>query len=904
MWSYALLLTAAMAARELPPQPSLLAARDAVRALRQKDPLPEGGVIVPIKAGRQLVTETVAFDKNDSGTATAPIIYRGEPGAILNGGRVLPATSFAPVSDAAALARLPETARGKVLVCDLKAQGLTEYGALESYGFGRRPDKAPIELFVGGRQMTLARYPNKGWIKLEKVQDRGSVHGSNVPGEPELLEKPERGAIFDGPGKDRLARWKTADDLWLFGYWWWDWADQAVKVDRIDYDAGTIKTVQPHEYGYRAGGRYYAFNLLEELDQPGEWYLDRAAGRLYLWPTAPLDGQSVELSLLTTPMVALNGASHVRLEGLAFETMRGQAISVTDGEGVWLAGDRMARTGRNAVTVSGGKDHRVVACDIVDTNGGVHVSGGDRRSLTPAGHMVENCSFDNYARIMRTYNGAIHIDGVGIRAAHNLVRNAPHAGIFFGGNDHVIEFNEFYDICQETSDCGVIYAGRTWFSRGNVIRGNFIHDIRGIGGVGAFGIYLDDCFSSAEVTDNVLANMDDGAFLIGGGRDNIITNNLCYRTGPLMLDDRGLGWGARGCKPGQQLWDTLVALPYKQPPWSTKYPKLPGMLDDEPATPKGNVVERNVFVAMGAPQIAKTARDNGSVKDNLVVADDPGFVNLAALDLRLRPDAALLAKLPGFRPIAVDKAGLVVDAWRRAVAPARPSLLGSGKTVVGAGDLVLATRTPVAIIRYTLDGTAPSAKSTLYRGPVRLTKSVTLRAVAFGANGAASDELTADIQVKPIGPGQPVYLSELPAFDVAAYGGDIKRDQNMAGGAISLGGRTFERGLTMHPAETPEGGRATATWLIDGGLKAARRLLATVGVDATATDRGSVVFIVDVQVGGIWREALRSPTLRGAQPPVAVDVPLAGADKVRLRVTDSGDDIHSDHAAWGGVRFE
>ena len=713
MWTYALLLTVLAAPRELPPQPSLAAARDAVRALRQQGGLPEGGVIQPIAAGRQTVTATVAFTKEDSGTANAPVVYRGQPGTVLNGGKVLPAAAFGPVTDAATLARLPEPARGKVQVCDLRAQGLTDYGTLETYGFGRRPDKAPIELFVGGREMTLARYPNKGWIRLEKVLDRGSVNGSNVPGEPPLFEKPDRGAIFEGPGKERLARWATADDLWLFGYWWWDWADQAVKVDKIDLQAGTIKTVQPHEYGYRAGGRYYAYNLLEELDEPGEWYLDRTAGRLYLWPPTPLAGVDVELSLLTAPMATLTDVSHVAIEGIAFETMRGQAVSVTGGDSVRLAGDRFVRTGRNPVSVTGGRNHRVVACDIIDTNGGIHISGGDRRTLTPAGHVVENCSFDNYARLMRTYNGAIHIDGVGIRASHNLIRHAPHAGIFFGGNDHVIELNEFYEICQETSDCGVIYAGRTWYSRGNVIRGNFIHDIRGIGGVGAFGIYLDDCFSSAEVTDNVLANMENGAFLIGGGRDNIITNNLCYRTGPLMLDDRGLGWGARGCKPGEQLWDTLVALPYKQPPWSTKYPTLPKLLDDEPAVPKGNVVERNVFVAMGAPQIAKAARDNGSVKDNLVTPDDPGFVNLAALDLRLKPGSSVAAKLPGFKPIAVDQAGLVVDAWRKLVAPARPTLVGVDKTIVGAGDLVLATRTPVALIRYTLDGSQPTAKSTL-----------------------------------------------------------------------------------------------------------------------------------------------------------------------------------------------
>jgi hypothetical protein len=50
-----------------------------------------------------------------------------------------------------------------------------------------------------------------------------------------LREKPDRGAIFEF-GNPRLARWRDADDLWLFGFWWWDWADQAVRVASIDVE--------------------------------------------------------------------------------------------------------------------------------------------------------------------------------------------------------------------------------------------------------------------------------------------------------------------------------------------------------------------------------------------------------------------------------------------------------------------------------------------------------------------------------------------------------------------------------------------------------------------------------------------------------------------------------------------
>jgi len=82
------------------------------------------------------------------------------------------------------------------------------------------------------------------------------------------------------------------------------------------------------------------------------------------------------------------------------------------------------------------------------------------------------------------------------------------------------------------------------------------------------------------------------AILIGGGRDNTMTNNIfikCDRA--FSIDARGLGW-ARGV--GDFATQELIALNYKQPPWSIRYPELLNILEDEPLAPKGNVVARNI----------------------------------------------------------------------------------------------------------------------------------------------------------------------------------------------------------------------------------------------------------------------------------------------------------------------
>ena len=77
------------------------------------------------------------------------------------------------------------------------------------------------------------------------------------------------GFTYEG---DRPRRWQNTDDLWVHGYWAWDWANSYERLDTIDHAQRLVKTAPPHGlYGFRTGQRIYFLNVLEELDQPGEW---------------------------------------------------------------------------------------------------------------------------------------------------------------------------------------------------------------------------------------------------------------------------------------------------------------------------------------------------------------------------------------------------------------------------------------------------------------------------------------------------------------------------------------------------------------------------------------------------------------------------------------------------------
>src|SRR6185436_2343821 len=202
---------------------------------------------------------------------------------------------------------------------------------------------------------------------------------------------------------------------------------------------------------------------------------------------------------------------------------------------------------------------------------GASLNGGTRSTLTPGGLYVEHSHLHHWSGWNPVYHAGITVSGVGNRIAHNSLHDAPHEAIGFGGNDHVIEYNEFHDLVNESNDAGVIYSGRTWSTRGHVIRYNYFHHVYGFNRAGANCVYLDDQFSSALVYGNLFYKVPH-AVELGGGRDNYVNNNIFVECGTsISLDARGLGWasGTFGT-----LSNELVALPYKTPPWSVRYPEL------------------------------------------------------------------------------------------------------------------------------------------------------------------------------------------------------------------------------------------------------------------------------------------------------------------------------------------
>lgn len=651
------------------PFATLEGARNAIRRLRDPDKLQPGAVHVEILEGTYEMTGEFKLEAVDSGKdSLSRVTYAGQKGAEvrISGGRKL--TQWEPVSDPDILRKFSPEVRGKIYQTDLFAEGITDYGF---------PGGGGMELFFNDIPMWISRYPNKGFMKITGLFHIDPVDVRGTPG--------DKVGRFNYDDR-RISLWKDEKDAWVHGYWFWDWSEQRHKIGSLDTINRIIEVVPPwHHYGYRLGQWFYGFNLLSEIDEPGEYYIDREKGLLYFYPPSDIHQGHSYVSLIQS-LISMDQTSYVTIEGVILEGCREPVVNMQNCTGACIGGCTIRNAGDWAVKISRGTQNGVSGCDIYNVGaGGVSIEAGDRKTLVAGNCFADNNHIHQTARIKRISNPCISIYGVGNRASHNLMEKVPHMAIYFNGNDHRMEYNEITEACYESNDAGAIYAGRNWTMRGNIIRYNYLHDISGFEGKGCVGIYLDDAFSSAEVTGNIFCRVT-RAMMIGGGRDNTVTNNIFIDCVPAIhVDGRGLNWMAYHIDSWiqeEKEKGTILGIAYNQPPYSTRYPKLSVILTDEPYAPKGNVISTNIclggvwdkpagFWKMSIEPVAgpylkmknNIVSPNTKVEDPLsasFVVTDPLFVNPkdpGQSDFQLSANSP--AMQVGFKQIPFERIGLI-----------------------------------------------------------------------------------------------------------------------------------------------------------------------------------------------------------------------------------------------------
>jgi hypothetical protein len=554
-------------------------------------------------------------------------------------------------------------------------------------------------------------------MKIGKVTDKGSV--------PRIGDKSNRGPIF-AYTDDRHKKWAGQKNIWIQGTMNYGYADDYNSIEYIDTITGQVKLGKPHLYGVAAGRdyqEYVAINILEELDSPGEWFVDETTGMLYFWPPTAMKGSLVQVSILEDPIIALEGTKHVQLKGLTVEAGRGIGIYVERSHYTLIAGCTVRNVGTSGIFMgqgarlldettsvddyvgepmsrqvgslqnhiysntawnrNAGSNNGVLSCDVYNTgSGGIYISGGDKKTLTPGNSYARNCRIHNYTRRNKFTWAGIRVDGCGNKVSHNEIFNSDWHGIFVHGNDHVFEYNHIHDVTLNSNDTSPWYIGRNPSDRGNVVRYNYL-DNCGNANRMTMGIYCDDSSADVYVYGNVFNNMktDHGVLFSNTGwhlvmRNNIVINPISHTA---VNSAHYYSWAAAQAvetfgKEGLLRKRLEKDIDFRSPPYSTKYPTLLPYLDViqegkewEGMRSQGNLLEGNLII--GGPENpikllgGKYAQMDG--RNNWVTKEDPGFVDMKNKNFNLKPDAKAFRMIPGFEPVPFDKMGIYKDEYRK-----------------------------------------------------------------------------------------------------------------------------------------------------------------------------------------------------------------------------------------------
>jgi hypothetical protein len=443
------------------PFASLTRARDAVR---------DAGIAgretarVILADGMHLLDESFVLEPQDSGSREAPVIYRAqnEGRAIVSGAQRITGLQWQTYQGDIRVARVP-----KALLRSCKFDAL----------------------MVGDHTLHMARFPNStgkgnfdGVTTLDKVNERAKDYGDPTTGYLHAIHRNHWGSVH------YLITGRNDEGLILSGGW------QQNRHRQLNADNVMIE------------------NIFEELDEPGEWFLDRGKGVLYVWPMAGMDLEEAPLcATRVKDLISFDGSvetpvRYISIEGIQFRharrialepeekweglsrgdwsIVRSAAVMLTGTENCTIRDCFFNATGGNGILFNNYNRHSEVvdcrferlgesavvfvgnpACTRSNPVGYGNSIAYSQQDLTPGPQgrdFPQDCTMSGclvYAigRVGKQTAGCFISMARRISVRHNTIYHVPRSGITvndgcWGG--HLIEHNDVFNTVVETGDHG------------------------------------------------------------------------------------------------------------------------------------------------------------------------------------------------------------------------------------------------------------------------------------------------------------------------------------------------------------------------------------------------------------------------------------------------------------------
>jgi len=543
------------------PLGSIAAARDKADALKA------GGtpVTVILMDGTYYLKEPLVFGPSNSGTATAPIIYKAQnrQKAVISGGIKVTGTWSSTTGPSGA--QIMKTTISTGLKVD--------------------------QLFLNGKRQILARYPNYN----------ANQHLQGCAGDAES-KAAQCNNPAEGPGYIRGMHSSL-------------WGGNSYIITGKSGGSVTSSWVGDNNRGSGMNNERMVENIYELLDSQGEWFYRKSTGELFFYPPSGTDMSTATVELASvTELLRFIGSDTTSEKSVKYIQFDGVTLTHTfrslfDGTGEFY--EKITRSDwgiyrKGTVFMQNAENITIKNCNFDQIGGnGVFFSGYNRNSVvfnnlftdvgasciclfglkssircyptnfdnpgpcddwTPGPKTCEYPAYITISNNMMNRLGIFEKQTSGITGSatmcdtirHNTMHNMPRAGInfcdgCFGG--HVVEYNWVYDCVRETSDHGPFNA---WGRDRNARRSSdssatkldswkttIVRNNRFESPTGMFGIDLDDNASNYLQYNNLL---------IGGGlklqwhRYNTYINNILIRGANVQFHgvwDKSAHYGAR-----------------------------------------------------------------------------------------------------------------------------------------------------------------------------------------------------------------------------------------------------------------------------------------------------------------------------------------------------------------------